>query len=113
MIQFVNGQNDFSEETLDGIYRGLRQGAYWEQKAKEYEKSLTLFDSLTSGMSKRLEIASKKEDNYLRIIENQNRNFEAQKKVGKFEVKQAKRGKNKWIVIAGIAGMATGAYLAK
>ena len=113
MTQFVNGQNVFSEAELDGVYKGLRQGAYYEQKAKEYEKTLRLFDSLTQGMELRLEMASQKEDNYLKIIEEGKEAFDKQKVLNGLEIETVKRRKNRWIMIASGAAFITGIIVAK
>lgn len=111
MTVSLSGQNTFSEETTDGIYLGLRQALYWEQKAKEQENALQLFDSLTNGMRERLDLAAKKEEDYLMIIENQRRNSEAKETMKKFEIKQVKSSNRKLTTIVGIVGVVGGFYL--
>ena len=113
MIQFANGQNDFSEKELDGIYIGLRQGVYWEQKAKEQEKALRLFDSLTRGMRLRLEIASEKEANYISIIENKDANLQAQKNIGDLKLKEVRKNSRTWVIIVAVLAFGTGVMIAK
>jgi len=107
-VQSLKCQVVFSEQERDNIYLGLKQGEYWELKAKEQEKALQLFDSLTSGMRERLELAVQKEEKYLEIIENKDKNYQALENLGDLRVKRVKVKSRKKIIIGVAVGVAVG-----
>lgn len=118
MILSLSGQNpgqlnnQFSEETLDGVYIGMRQANHYALKVEEQKELLRMYDSLTSGMAFRLNEAILREDNYIMIIDTMRTAWDIDKAVGKNEVIIATKKGKKWLKIlvpsAFVGGMLLG-----
>lgn len=99
MIHSLNGQTVLPEQTLDGLYIGMRQGAYYEAKYKEQRKILQMYDSLVDSQSARLARSATREEGYLMVIDTINKAWDLDKAIGKNEVKIAKKKGNRVLKI--------------